>query len=134
MPNFFRFYGFSLIELMIVISIIAILTVIAIPSYNTYVKRARFTEVIVATNPFKTAVALALQEGISLNELFNNKHGIPDSPKKTKNLANIKVEKGTITAIATELADHATYILKPSSDGIEWVISGTCIKSGLCND
>lgn len=125
--------GFSLIELMIVISIIGILSVIAIPSYQIYVKRARFAEVISTTDLFKTAVSVALQQGAALSELKNGTHGIPIEPKETKNLAALKVENGIITATGTELVDNATYILKPNEDGSIWTISGTCIKAGLCH-
>src|SRR3990167_8905971 len=111
-----RNIGFSLIELMIVVSIIGILAVIAIPSYQTYTQRARFAEVITSADLFKTAVALAIQEGSSTSELINGSHGIPPEPKATKNLASIKVENGMITAIATDLAGSATYILKPNTD------------------
>ena len=133
MRIFLRVKGFSLIELMIVISIISILAVIAIPSYHTYTQRARFTEVITSVEIFKTAVSLALQQGVTLQELSNGAHGIPTEPKNTKNLATIKVENGTITATATDIVDSATYILKPSADGSTWTISGTCLKAGLCH-
>lgn len=125
--------GFSLIELMIVISIIAILSVIAIPSYQNYTQRARFTEVIAATAPFKLAVSLALQQGASPAELSNGTQGIPAEPKSTKNLASVKVDNAIITASGSELTQHATYILKPNSDGSIWTIGGTCLKLGWCH-
>ena len=36
--------GFTLIEVMITVAIVAILAAIAVPSYNEYVQRARITE------------------------------------------------------------------------------------------
>ena len=125
--------GFSLIELMIVVAIIGILTVIAIPSYQNYTKRARFSEVMSATAPFKTAVALALQEGFAAKDLNNDSNGIPSAPIATRNLATLKVENGIITATAAEDAGGDTFILKPNSDGSVWSVKGSCLKSGFCN-
>lgn len=48
--------GFTLIELMIVVAIVAILAAIALPAYQTYTKRAKFSEVIAAIGPAKTAI------------------------------------------------------------------------------
>lgn len=127
------YLGFSLIELMIVVAIIGILATISLPSYFSYTQRARFAEVITITEPFKTAISLALQEGAPLNELTHDQHGIPIAPAPTKNLSSLTVSQGIITAKSTKAAGDATYILKPSQDGNAWTIEGTCFKAGLCN-
>lgn len=124
--------GFSLIELMIVVAIIGILSVMAIPSYQSYTQRARFAEVIAATAPYKIAITLALQEGIPKTELMIGTYGIPEAPTPTKNLAHIKINNGTITALATPLVGGKSYILKPNNDGSIWSVEGSCIAVGLC--
>lgn len=133
MRNTISSSGFSLIELMIAVTIISILAAIALPDYQHYIKRARFTEVIALTSMYKTAVALALQEGADMSELSNGAHGIPEEPHGTKNLAGIKVENGVITATATAMVNNMTYILTPSADGSDWTVSGSCLDKGLCH-
>jgi len=126
--------GFTLIELLIVIAIISILASLTIPSYQQYLKRARFTEVILATSPYKIAVSIDAQEGTPLSELNLGTHDIPTAPTPTKNLASIDVHQGAITATATTEAGGYTYILTPDETGSQWTISGTCLAARVCKN
>ena len=127
-----RSCGFTIIELLIVIAIIGILISIALPSYKHYTDRARFSEVMMATAPYKTAVSLSLQEGVSVDALNSGENGVPASPPPSKNLENIMVANGVITSTASESAGGYTYVLTPDASGSHWTVSGTCVDAGLC--
>ena len=124
--------GFTLLELLIAIAIVGILSAIALPTYRHYTERARFSGVIIAAEPFRTAVSIALQEGDTKPNLNTGENGIPEAPSADKNLASLAVKKGIITAKSTKAAGGYTYILTPNDDGTQWVTSGSCVKAGLC--
>jgi len=132
--------GFTLIELMIVIAIIGILSSVAIPQYQTYTERTRFTEVVLAVSRYKTPAELAFQTGRgSIADLTAGNIGIPDAISSgdavSKNVRSVSMYAGKITAIGSSSVSNATYILTASSShtsGIRWTTSGTCRTAGLC--
>ena len=54
--------GFTLIEVMITVAIVAILGAIAVPSYNEYVQRARITEATSALSDMRNKMEQYFQD------------------------------------------------------------------------
>ena len=69
------YQGFTLIELMIVIAIIAIILTLAIPVYSNYAIRAKVTEGLSVANSAKTAIGAACIEDPNMVGLTNDKAG-----------------------------------------------------------
>lgn len=57
-----RMPGFTLIELMIVVIVISILSAIALPNYNNYVKRGRLTEALAALSDMRVKLEQYFQD------------------------------------------------------------------------
>jgi len=67
--------GFTLIELMIVVSIIAIILTLALPVYTNYTIRAKIGEALSVAAAAKTAVTATCMENPNLTGLDNNAVG-----------------------------------------------------------
>lgn len=129
--------GFTLIELMIAIAIVGILAAIAVPSYLTYTQKARFSEVVMATGPFKAAVDLCGQTTSALTACANGQNGVPAAAGASGQVASVAVAaNGTVTA--TDV-NAVTYIIIPTMNAagqITWALdtaNSTCVAAGLCS-
>ena len=131
--------GFTLIELMIVVGIMALLASVALPAYTRYTNRARFTEAILLVDRFKNAAEVAVARGTikAVGEMDSGTHGLPYSEWFTKTTNFVNIWDGVIYVQwrddGTPLSG-VTYVLvaQSATSPIQWLEAGSCKTLGYC--
>jgi type IV pilus assembly protein PilA len=131
--------GFTLLELLTVTAIIGTLASVAIPTYQHYSLRARYSEVLLIASPYRNAIELAAFRGNvnSVNDFDFGKHGIPDLDWSTIFDKFVYVWNGRIYVLwgfdGSPLAG-VTFILEAQNHTppIRWETYGSCVDLGYC--
>ncbi|MDB2410468.1 prepilin-type N-terminal cleavage/methylation domain-containing protein [Pseudomonadales bacterium] len=139
--------GFTLIELMIVVAIIGILAAVALPAYQQYSDKARFTEVVMATNAAKTALEVCgqVQGTFVAASCGPGVNGVPADiagQALPSAFSGVAVTGGTAVAVLITATPNAqggivvgdTYTLTGTlaNGRVTWTPGGGCAANGLC--
>ncbi|KII78544.1 pilin [Vibrio renipiscarius] len=132
--------GFTLIELMIVVAIIAILSMFAVPAYQNYTTKAHATEMLNSMSAVKTGLAICLASNPA-SECTPGKHGVPTEQDFNTYTVVSSVSGGTATITSSVKASaskgtitggqYVKLTAASSASGLVWNI-GCSVSGAWC--
>ncbi|SON48232.1 Type IV pilin subunit protein [Vibrio tapetis subsp. tapetis] len=128
--------GFTLIELMIVVAIVAILSSFAVPAYQNYTKKATLAEFPKAASAIKLAVEVCAHESSADSDSFktnciSNNNGVP--AQFTLNKMQIVAAAGSSSG-AVDIRVKATSDKGPIKTGETYVMTASYQAEGITWD
>ncbi|CAM4021058.1 putative major pilin subunit [Yersinia intermedia] len=127
--------GFTLIELMVAIAVIAVLSGIGIPSYQRYIQKAALTDMLQAIVPYKMAVELCALEHAKFDNCSAGNNGIP-AGQSSRYVSATTIDKGVISFTGQHTLADLTLAMTPtfsSSGNIVWTRTCTTVDNNLAD-
>ena len=135
--------GFTLVEVLVTIGIVGVLAAIAYPSYEHYVRKSRYSELVSVAAPYKSAIATCYNVTKSLNSCFANNNGVPNNVLNNSNGLMryvITIPNGVIFVFPNDrfgftlLGDYYALIPTVTNGVLTWNYSGPGVTKGYVSN
>lgn len=124
--------GFTLLELLIAITIVAILAAVAVPTYLNYVRKAQASELVQFADGLKPAVNVCIQELGTATGCSEGANGIPTVTVPTDSeITAASISDGVITVNNATLTLDYVLTGTPQGDTVNWAASGSICTNNL---